>query len=36
MEDRRSGVILNITSVAGILGLPGSIEYSAAKGASSR
>jgi NAD(P)-dependent dehydrogenase (short-subunit alcohol dehydrogenase family) len=33
MEDRRSGVILNIASVAGILGLPGAIDYSAAKGA---
>jgi len=33
MEDRRSGVILNIASVAGILGVPGSVDYSAAKGA---
>jgi 3-oxoacyl-[acyl-carrier protein] reductase len=33
MENRRSGVILNISSVAGILGLPGSIDYTAAKGA---
>jgi 3-oxoacyl-[acyl-carrier protein] reductase len=33
MEDRRSGVILNTASVAGIVGLPGSIDYAAAKGA---
>lgn len=33
MERRRSGVILNMASVAGILGLPGAIDYSAAKGA---
>jgi 3-oxoacyl-[acyl-carrier protein] reductase len=33
MEDRRSGVILNITSMAAIRGLPGSPEYTAAKGA---
>ena len=33
MEDRRSGVILNLASVAGIVGLPGSIDYAAAKGA---
>ena len=33
MEDRRSGVILNIASVAGILGLPGAVDYTAAKGA---
>ncbi len=32
MEDRRSGVILNIASVAALLGLPTSPEYSAAKG----
>jgi 3-oxoacyl-[acyl-carrier protein] reductase len=32
MEDRRSGVILNITSMAAIRGLPGSPEYTAAKG----
>jgi NAD(P)-dependent dehydrogenase (short-subunit alcohol dehydrogenase family) len=33
MEDRRRGVILNLASVAGIVGLPGSIDYAAAKGA---
>jgi 3-oxoacyl-[acyl-carrier protein] reductase len=33
MEDRRSGVVLNIASVAGILGLPGAVDYTAAKGA---
>jgi NAD(P)-dependent dehydrogenase (short-subunit alcohol dehydrogenase family) len=33
MEDRRTGVILNMASVAGVLGLPGSIDYAAAKGA---
>lgn len=33
MEQRRSGVILNMASVAGIVGLPGAIDYSAAKGA---
>lgn len=33
MEDRRSGAILNMASVGGILGLPGSIDYAAAKGA---
>jgi 3-oxoacyl-[acyl-carrier protein] reductase len=32
MEERRSGVILNITSMAAIRGLPGSPEYTAAKG----
>jgi 3-oxoacyl-[acyl-carrier protein] reductase len=32
MEDRRSGVILNISSMAAIRGLPGSAEYTAAKG----
>jgi NAD(P)-dependent dehydrogenase (short-subunit alcohol dehydrogenase family) len=33
MEDRRSGVILNMASVAGILGLPLAVDYTAAKGA---
>lgn len=33
MEDRRGGAILNMASVAGIVGLPGSIDYAAAKGA---
>ena len=33
MERRRSGVILNMASVAGILGLPGATDYAAAKGA---
>lgn len=33
MEDRRSGVILNMASVAGIHGQPGSVDYSGAKGA---
>lgn len=33
MEDRRSGVILNIASIAGILGLPLTVDYTAAKGA---
>jgi 3-oxoacyl-[acyl-carrier protein] reductase len=32
MEERRSGVILNITSMAAIRGLAGSPEYTAAKG----
>jgi 3-oxoacyl-[acyl-carrier protein] reductase len=32
MEERRSGTILNITSMAAIRGLPGSSEYTAAKG----
>jgi 3-oxoacyl-[acyl-carrier protein] reductase len=33
MDDRRSGVILNMASLAGILGLASAIDYSAAKGA---
>jgi 3-oxoacyl-[acyl-carrier protein] reductase len=33
MEKRRTGVILNMASVAGILGLPGATDYAAAKGA---
>jgi 3-oxoacyl-[acyl-carrier protein] reductase len=33
MEDRRSGVILNIASVAGILGLAVAVDYTASKGA---
>jgi 3-oxoacyl-[acyl-carrier protein] reductase len=33
MEQRRTGVILNMASVAGILGLPGALDYAAAKGA---
>jgi NAD(P)-dependent dehydrogenase (short-subunit alcohol dehydrogenase family) len=32
MEERRRGVILNISSVAALMGLPTSPEYSAAKG----
>jgi 3-oxoacyl-[acyl-carrier protein] reductase len=33
MEDERRGVILNLSSVAALQGLPGSPDYSAAKGA---
>jgi 3-oxoacyl-[acyl-carrier protein] reductase len=33
MEERRSGAILNLSSVAALMGLPSSPEYTAAKGA---